>query len=111
MLASSGLSDDEIEEMMADSAEYLANRRAEESKEDSRQACTRLIEKLKDVLPVAEKKMAWTPVGANAVEKARKAVQLVETKLDGADQESLTKQHALLLRVEQMIERALEKAS
>ncbi|MCB9596617.1 MAG: molecular chaperone DnaK [Sandaracinaceae bacterium] len=111
VLASSGLSDDEIERMMADSAEFLAFRRAEESREDSRQACSRLIAKLKGVLPEAEKKMAWTPVGANAVEKARKAVQLVETGLSGADDEALTKQHALLLRVEQMIDRALEKAS
>ncbi len=111
VLASSGLNEEEIERMMADSAEYLAYRRAEESKEDSRQACTRLIEKLKGVLPEAEKKMAWTPVGANAVEKARKAVQLVETGLSGADADALTKQHALLLRVEQMIDRALAKAS
>jgi hypothetical protein len=45
------------------------------------------------------------------VEKARKAVTLVETGLAGADADALTKQHALLLRVEQMIDRALEKAS
>ncbi len=111
VLASSGLSPEEIESMMADSAEYLAYRRAEESKEDSLQACTRLIRKLKSVLPEAEKKMAWTPVGANAVEKARKAVQMVEKGLDDADADALTKRHALLLRVEQMIERAIAKAS
>ena len=111
VLASSGLSDEEIERMMADSAEYLASRRAEESKEDSRQACSRLIAKLEGVLPEAEKKMAWTPVGATAVEKAKKAVTLVKTGLDEADADALTKQHALLLRVEQMIDRALEKAS
>jgi len=111
VLASSGLSDDEIEQMMSESAEYLAQRRAQESTEGDLQACKRLIAKLEGVLPEAEKKMAWTPVGTHAVEKARKAVHMVEKGLDGADDETLLKRHALLLRVEEMLERALEKAS
>ena len=110
VLASSGLSEQEIESMMADSAEYLAFRRAEESKEDHFQGCTRLIRKLKELLPEAELKMSWTPVGAGAVEKARKAVQRVEKDLESVDSETLAKRHALLVRVEQMILRALEKA-
>jgi len=111
VLASSGLTDEEIEQMMAESADYLAQRRAQDSEEDDLQACNRLIAKLKEVLPEAEKKMAWTPVGTNAVEKARKAVHMVERGLESADSETLLKRHALLLRVEEMIERALEKAS
>lgn len=111
VLASSGLSQEEIESMMADSAEYLAYRRAEESKEGGRQACERLIAKLSQMLPEAERKMAWTPVGANAIEKARQAMQMVAKGLEDADTETLTKRHALLLRVEQLIDRAMEKAS
>lgn len=110
VLASSGLSEHEVAEMMADSAEYLATRRAEEQTEGKRQACETLLERLRALLPEAEKQMAWTPLGSKSVESARKAVSLVGTGLADADEAALATHHELLLRVERMLQAALAKA-
>ncbi len=110
VLASSGLTDEEVDRMMADSTEYFAYRRAQESPETNEDECLQLIARLHALLPEAEKKMAWTPVGANAVENARKAVQLVEGRLEGSTPETQAKHIALLSRVEVMLEKAMSKA-
>ncbi len=107
VLASSGLSEDEIRQMMEDSAEYTALRRAEEAAEGNRQACQLLLESLRKTLPEAKRRMSWTPVGANAVRKAEKAVQFVAAGLDEADATSLSKHRALLERVQVMVEKVL----
>ena len=109
VLASSGLSDDEIAQMMEDSAEYLAHRRAQEAAEKNRQLCLVAIKRIQNRLPEAEKRMAWTPVGANAVKKARQAVQRVEESLADADAEQVEKHLDLLVRVETMIEKVMAK--
>ncbi|GAB5542279.1 MAG: molecular chaperone DnaK [Sandaracinaceae bacterium] len=109
VLASSGLSDEEIADMMEDSAEYLAHRRAQEAAEKNRQQCLIAIRRIQDRLPEAEKRMAWTPVGANAVKKARQAVQRVEESLSEADPQQVEKHLSLLVRVETMIEKVMSK--
>jgi molecular chaperone DnaK len=111
VLASSGLSDEEVARMMEDSAEYLALRRAEEAAEAERQACEALIAELHALLPEAERKMAWTPVGANAVRKARSAVQRVEEGIEGADAEGLKKQRSVLERVRAMLDKVMARAA
>lgn len=111
VLASSGLTDEEVDRMMEDSAEYFAYRRAQENPEGNRDACLELIGRLNAMLPEAEKKMAWTPVGANAVENARKAVKLVEDGLEDASEEARAKHVALLSRVEVMLQKAMTKAA
>lgn len=109
VLASSGLSEDEIQRMMADSAQYLALRRAEEAAEGQRQACRLVIEEIRRVLPEAERRMAWTPAGAGALQKAEKAVEKVESTLDQSDVETLEKHRAVLERVLTMLEKVLTK--
>ncbi|MCZ7684674.1 MAG: hypothetical protein M5U28_40235 [Sandaracinaceae bacterium] len=93
--------------MMADSAEYLALRRAEEAAEGHRQACRLLIEDIRRALPEAERRMAWTPAGAGALQKAEKAVAKVEETLDRADADTLEKHRAVLERVRSMLEKVL----
>ncbi len=107
VLASSGLSEEEIQRMMADSAEYLAFRRAEEAAESHRQACRLVIDEIRRALPDAERRMAWTPVGASALRKAEKAVEKVESTLDQAPIETLEKHRTVLERVRQMLEKVL----
>ncbi len=107
VLASSGLSEEEIRLMMEDGAQYLALRRAEEAAEHNRQACAVLLESLRRILPDAERRMAWTPVGADAVQKAQLAVEHVAASLEDADAAMLEKHRALLERAQGIIERAL----
>ena len=109
--ASSGLSEQEIADMMEDSAGYLALRRAEEAAEGNRQACEVMIRKIKAGLPEAEKKVAWSPTAAAAIGKARKAVQMVEDALGASDPQTLEKHLALLERVEAMIEKVMERSA
>jgi molecular chaperone DnaK len=107
VLASSGLSEEEIHRMMEDSAEHLALRRAEEAAESNRQACELLLETLRRTLPEAERRLAWSPTGANAVRKAGKAMETVAAGLSDADAKTLEKHRALLERVRAMVEKVL----
>jgi molecular chaperone DnaK len=109
--ASSGLSEQEIADMMEDSAEYLALRRAEEAAEGNRQACEVMIQRLHARLPEAEKKVAWAPTAAAAIQKARKAVEMVEGALDASDPQTLEKHLSLLGRVEAMIDKVMERTA
>lgn len=103
VLASSGLSEHEVERMMAESAEYLARRRSEEAAENQRQACRVLVQDIHAILPEAERRMAHTAAGAEAVRKARDAVRRVEESLASAEGGALERHRALLERAKAML--------
>jgi molecular chaperone DnaK len=107
VMGSSGLSEDEIQRMMEDSAAHLATRRAQEAAESRRQSCRVLIDELTRVFPDAARRLEWTPRGTDALQKAEQAVSAVERGLHEADLETLDKHLALLERVQSMLTKVL----
>ena len=110
VLASSGLSEEEIELMVADSAEYLALRRAEEAAERSRQSCEVLIEEMTRMLPEAQDKLSDNPMGQSGIRSAQRAVEKVRASLSAADAELLESHRELLERMRDMLHKVMERA-
>ncbi|MFK7985813.1 MAG: molecular chaperone DnaK [Sandaracinaceae bacterium] len=108
VLASSGLSEEEIQAMMADSADYLAERRSSEAHKAAQQACITRIDAIRSRLPEAESRMALNPVGADAVKQAKKAANIVAAELETATVQALRDHEAHLERVQGMLEHVLQ---
>ncbi len=104
--ASSGLDEQEIAQMMEDSARYLAERRAQESAELVRQTTESVVREIEQLVPKAERRVSWTPAGTAAISKARAAIAEMRTYLANDDVaemaahlEALQGVRGLLLRV------------
>src|SRR5690606_13258755 len=77
VVAHSGISDDEIARMMADAADYMAQRRAQEAGERARQGIEVLLAELDRLLPDAEARLALTPIASTTLTKARQMAEHV----------------------------------
>ena len=105
VLATSGLDDEEIAAMMADSADYLAERRELSALEAARQDFQVRIADIRARVPAAARSTQWTPAGTQAVAKVTQALDAVEAALGESDLDALDRHGALLDRVSTMLER------
>jgi molecular chaperone DnaK len=69
--ASSGLTRDEIHEMMEDAKDYMVERRSTEEFEASKQEAERIVGEIERLLPQVEQIVAASDFGRDAIEKAR----------------------------------------
>jgi molecular chaperone DnaK len=109
VLAQGGLRDEEVEAMMEDATAYLAQRRAAEQTEKTRQGIEILLADLEKMLPQAEQKVAGTPVAVAAITKARKAVEQVRSHVRGADSERLGSDMVALQKLATMLKGVLSR--
>lgn len=109
VLAQSGLEEDEINQMMADAQQHMADRRAFEEQEKNRQGIHVLLADLDRLLPQAEQKVAGTPVAAAAIVKARKAVEQVRNQVANGDPQKLGDNLATLQKLSGMLKQVLSR--
>jgi molecular chaperone DnaK len=107
VLASSGLTENEISEMSQESAEYLAARREEEATEALRQSLGLKLEDIRRKLPQAEARVATNAAGQMALAKAKQIVAQIENDVERADWATLEEHRALLTKVAGTLDKVL----
>jgi molecular chaperone DnaK len=110
VLAQSGLEEDEIQRMMQDAQQHMAERRVFEEQEKHRQGIDVLLADLDKLLPQAEQKVSGTPVAAAAIIKARKAVDQVRTQVTAGNREKLGENLATLEKLSGMLKQVLSRS-
>ncbi|MEM7447994.1 MAG: molecular chaperone DnaK [Myxococcota bacterium] len=109
--ASSGLTDDELEQMMSEARDYAVARRIDEESEQTRQAAETLIADIEKLFPEVESVVAGSDFGRDALEKARNVVQRARDLIDQNDTHALKEQIDALSRTQRMFKGVVGKAS
>ncbi len=87
--ATSGLTDEEIQNLMEQSQAYMVEARASEELEAERQKAQRVIGEVRDLFPQVEGVMSGTSFGRDAMDKARGVLERAERELEGQDPRAL----------------------
>jgi molecular chaperone DnaK len=87
--ATSGLTEDEIKELVKQSQAYMIELRASEELERRRQQCQKLIDSIRELLPQVQEAMSGTRFGRDAIAKAEAVVRRAEGELAHADARAL----------------------
>jgi molecular chaperone DnaK len=87
--ATSGLTEDEINEMMADASDFAMTRREDEAAEKVRQQAETLIAEIERLFPEVESVVAGSDFGRDAIEKAKGVVDRARTLLEQGDIQAL----------------------
>ncbi len=106
--ATSGLDEEELRDMAAEGAEYLAERRAAEHAEENRQTVERLIWEIESVIPNAEKNHARNPVVISATTNARGCTHAARAALETGGPRAIAEQIAPLNLAKSMLDELLE---
>ena len=83
--ATSGLTEDEIDDMMADASDYEVTRRGDEASEQVRQEAETLIAEIERLFPEVEQIVAGSDFGRDAIDKAKGVVDNARTLLERGD--------------------------
>jgi molecular chaperone DnaK len=87
--ATSGLTEDELKELVKQSQAYMIELRASEELERRRQQCEKLIDNIRALLPQVQAAMSSTRFGRDAIAKAEAVVRRAEGELARADAKAL----------------------
>ncbi|MCY1006546.1 molecular chaperone DnaK [Nannocystis pusilla] len=87
--ATSGLTEDELKELVKQSQAYMIELRASEELERRRQQCEKLIDSIRELLPQVQEAMSGTRFGRDAIAKAEAVVRRAEGELARADARAL----------------------
>ena len=109
--ATSGLTEDEINEMMADASDFAMTRREDEAAEKVRQEAETLIAEIERLFPEVESIVAGSDFGRDAIEKARGVVDKARTLLERGDIESLEEELESLGRTQRMFKGVVGKSA
>jgi len=98
--ATSGLTEDEISQMIDENRDLLVERREDEEVEKARQQAERLIEEIEQLFPRVEEVIAGSDFGQDAMRKARAvlkrataAIEMKDVQAVGDSIEALTRTH------------------
>lgn len=83
--ASSGLTRDEIRDMMEDAKDYMVERRSSEEFEAAKQEAERIVGEIERLLPQVEQIVATSDFGRDAIEKARSIVAKARSAIGKRD--------------------------
>jgi molecular chaperone DnaK len=108
--ATSGLTDDEIGEMMADAQDYAMARRGSEQVERARQEAETLIAEIEKLFPQVEAVVAGSDFGRDAIGKARTVVDKARLLMEGGDIPALKEQIDALARTQRMFKGVVGKS-
>jgi molecular chaperone DnaK len=100
--ATSGLTQDEIAEMVEDAKGFAVARRAEEEAEGTKQEAETLIADIERLFPQVEQVVAGSDFGRDAIDKARAVVDRARSLLERGDYDGLREQLDSLSRTQRM---------
>ena len=108
--ATSGLTSEELEHMVAEAKEYAVTRREDEDVEGAKQEAETLISEIEKLFPEVEKVVAGSDFGRDAIDKARTVVERARTMMEKGDVEGLKEQIASLARTQRMFKGVVGKS-
>ncbi|AKT39738.1 molecular chaperone DnaK [Chondromyces crocatus] len=100
--ASSGLTKEEVHQMMEDAQEYLVDRRANDQFEGVRQEAERLIAEIERMFPQVEQIVASSDFGRDAIGKARGIVERSRSAIGKRDAAAVKEHMEALTRTHRM---------
>ena len=109
--ATSGLTEDEINEMMVDAQDYAITRRQDEASEQVRQEAETLIAEIERLFPEVESIVAGSDFGRDAIDKARGVVDHARALLEQGDVGALKGELDSLARTQRMFKGVVGKSA
>lgn len=109
--ATSGLTEDEIEEMMVDASDFAVTRREDEAAEEVRQQAETLIAEIERLFPEVESIVAGSDFGRDAIDKAKGVVDNARTLLERGDIAGLQDELESLGRTQRMFKGVVGKSA
>jgi molecular chaperone DnaK len=109
--ASSGLTRDEIHDMMEQSRDFAVARRNSEEMEQAKQEAERLIAEIDKLFPQVERVVAGSEFGRDAIDKARGVVSRARTLIEVGDAAQLKEQLDALARTQRMFKGVVGKTA
>ncbi len=107
--ASSGLTRDEIKNMIENAKEHMVERRVSEEFEGLRQEAVKLTTEIERLFPQVEQIVASSDFGRDAIEKARQVVAKAKQAIDKKDAAALKEQLEGLARTQRMFKGVVAK--
>jgi molecular chaperone DnaK len=90
--ATSGLTQDEIKNMMANAQDYMVERRTDERFEGAKQEAETLIAEIERLFPEIERAVGSADFGRDALAKARSAVEKTRAAIVSKNTDEVTQQ-------------------
>ena len=109
--ATSGLTEDEIDEMMRDAQDYAVARREDEEIEGAKQEAQTLIAEIEKLFPEVEAVVAGSDFGRDAIDKARAVVDRARRLMERNDTAGLKEQIEALGRTQRMFKGVVGKSA
>ncbi|MEM9067478.1 MAG: molecular chaperone DnaK [Myxococcota bacterium] len=109
--ATSGLTEEEIDEMMKEAQDYAVTRRTDEEAEGTRQEAETLIAEIEKLFPEVEAVVAGSDFGRDAIDKARAVVDRARSLIDRGDMSGLKEQIDALSRTQRMFKGVVGKSA
>jgi molecular chaperone DnaK len=109
--ATSGLTEDEINEMMVDASDFAITRREDEASEQIRQEAETLIAEIERLFPEVESIVAGSDFGRDAIDKAKGVVDNARTLLERGDIAALKDELESLGRTQRMFKGVVGKSA
>jgi molecular chaperone DnaK len=100
--ATSGLTQDEVKQMMATASDYMVERRTDERFEAAKQEAETLIAEIEGLFPEIERVVGTADFGRDAITKARASVDRARAAVASLDAEAVTQQVEQLSRTLRM---------
>jgi molecular chaperone DnaK len=108
--ATSGLTQDEIKNMMADAQDYMVERRSDEVFEGAKQEAETLIAEVEALFPEVERIVGGADFGRDALEKARGALDRCKRAIASHNVEAIREQVEQLGRTQRMFRGVVTRA-
>ncbi|HEY3235983.1 MAG TPA: molecular chaperone DnaK [Polyangiaceae bacterium] len=108
--ASSGLTQDEVQNMMSGAQEYMVERRTDEQFEAVRQEAETLINEIENMFPEIERVVGTADFGRDAIGKARSVVDKARVAIQSKDTNSVKDQVDQLARTQRMFKGVVARA-
>jgi molecular chaperone DnaK len=109
--ATSGLTEDEIDEMMVDATDFAVTRREDEATEQVRQEAETIIAEIERLFPEVESIVAGSDFGRDAIDKAKGVVDNARTLLEHGDIAALKEELESLGRTQRMFKGVVGKSA
>ena len=107
--STSGLTQDELDDMMTDARDYAVARREDEEHELAKQEAETLIAEIEKLFPKVEEVVAGSDFGRDAIEKARAVVERAQQLIEAGDTDALREQIDALSRTQRMFKGVVGK--
>ncbi len=100
--ATSGLTQDEIKNMMATAQDYLVERRSDEQFEGAKQEAETLMAEIERMFPEIERVVGTADFGRDAINKARSTLEKARSAISAKDTQAVKQQVEQLQRTQRM---------